>query len=313
MLLTDIALYVASFFAIWLGTGLIVKSVNGFSKKLHVSEFAVSFFILGILTSIPEIAVGLTSITEARPGIFVGNLIGGVIVIFFLVIPILAILGKGIKLGIDMSKTNLVLMLGVVALPVLLALDNKINSGEAVFSIMVYLILFFVMQRRDGILNGSNHKLMRIKSYSLFDLFKIILGVGMVFISSQLIVQKTILFAEIFKISPFVISLIFLSLGTNLPEISIAIRSVFSKSKEVAFGDYIGSAAANTAILGVLVLLNGGEVVTDTNFKTTLAFMLVGLGTFYYFAKSHRDISRKEGFALLIIYGAFIVSQVLGD
>lgn len=313
MLLTDIALYVASFFAIWLGTGLIVKSVNGFSKKLHVSEFAVSFFILGILTSIPEIAVGLTSITEARPGIFVGNLIGGVIVIFFLVIPILAILGKGIKLGIDMSKTNLVLMLGVVALPVLLALDNKINSGEAVFSIMVYLILFFVMQRRDGILNGSNHKLMRIKSYSLFDLFKIILGVGMVFISSQLIVQKTILFAEIFKISPFVISLIFLSLGTNLPEISIAIRSVFSKSQEVAFGDYIGSAAANTAILGVLVLLNGGEVVTDTNFKTTLAFMLVGLGAFYYFAKSHRDISRKEGFALLIIYGAFIVSQVLGD
>lgn len=306
----DILLYIFSFIAIWFGTGLIVRSVDGFSKKLHVSEFAVSFFILGILTSIPEIAVGLTSINEARPGIFVGNLIGGVIIIFFFVIPLLAILGNGIKLGKDMGKSNLLLMLGVVTVPVLFSLDKKITSAEAIFSILVYLILFFVMQNRDGILDKSNHKLMKIKSYSLFDLLKTILGVGIVFASSHFIVDKTILISEVLNISPFIISLIFLSMGTNLPEISLAVRSVFVKSKDVAFGDYIGSASANTIILGVLVLLNGGEVVTESNFRTTLAFILVGLGAFYYFARSHKDISRKEGFVLILIYIAFIASQV---
>lgn len=307
----DIVLYVLSFIAIWFGTGLIVRSVNGFSKKLHVSEFAVSFFILGILTSIPEIAVGLTSINEARPGIFVGNLIGGVIIIFFFVIPLLAVLANGIKIGQDLSKTNLLLTLGVVTVPILFTLDKKITSAEAIFSILVYLILFFVMQNRDGILDKSNHKLMKIKSYSLFDLLKTIVGVGIVFVSSQFIVQKTILISELLNVSPFIISLIFLSMGTNLPEISLAVRSVFSKSKDVAFGDYIGSASANTIILGVLVLLSGGEVAVETNFKTTLAFVLVGLGAFYYFARSHKDISRKEGFALMLVYVGFVISQII--
>ncbi len=308
----DIALYIGSFFAIWFGTGIIVRAVNGFSKKLNVSEFAVSFFILGILTSIPEIAVGLTSITENKPGIYVGNLIGGVIILFFLVIPLLAILTNGIKLGPDMNKTNLVMTLGVCLLPILFSLDKKINSGEAIFSILVYAILFFVMQKGDGILNKSNHKLMKIKSYSLIDLFKTIAGVAIVFFSSQLIVQKTILISEILNISPFIISLIFLSIGTNLPEISLAIRSAFmKKSQEVVFGDYIGSASANTVILGILVLLSGGNIVIENNFKTTLAFILVGLGAFYYFARSHRDISRKEGIVLILVYLGFVVSQIM--
>lgn len=311
MLATDIALYVASFFAIWFGTGLIVRSIDGFSRKLKISQFAISFFVLGILTSIPEMAVGVTSIAERRPGIVVGALLGGIIVIFFLVIPLMAIIGKGLKLGTELSKTNLLFTFAALLLPMVYVLDKKITSAEAIFSILVYVILFFLMQRKDGILDNSNHKLMKLKSYSLIDLFKTIAGVGLVFASSQIIVQKTIVFSEIFRVSPFVISLIFLSVGTNLPELSLGIRSILSRKKDIAFGDYVGSAAANTAILGVMVLLNGGEIQTETNFKLTLTFALIGLGAFYYFAKSHRDISRKEGLALLIIYVAFVLSEVL--
>jgi len=48
---------------------------------------------------------------------------------------------------------------------------------------------------------------------------------------------------------------LFLSVGTNLLELSITITSIWKKHKEVAFGDYLGSAAANTFLFGVLTLM----------------------------------------------------------
>ena len=58
----DIFLYLLSFVFIWFGAGLIVSSVDAFARKLRISSFALSFFVLGILTSLPEISVGINSI-----------------------------------------------------------------------------------------------------------------------------------------------------------------------------------------------------------------------------------------------------------
>ena len=68
--------YIFSFLLIWFVAGLIVTSVDRLAHKLNLSSFAVSFFLLGILTSVPEISVGINSLIDKKPEIFVGNLIG---------------------------------------------------------------------------------------------------------------------------------------------------------------------------------------------------------------------------------------------
>ena len=136
-------LYILSFILIWLGAGLIVNSIDKYAKKLHISSFAVSFFILGFLTSTPEIAVGISSIIEKDPEIYVGNLIGGIIIIFLFIIPILAIFGRGITLSHQLSKRNLLLSLAVCAAPAFLILDNKVTVFEGFLLIFFYIILFY--------------------------------------------------------------------------------------------------------------------------------------------------------------------------
>ena len=59
--------YILSFFIIWLGAGLIIKSVDKIAEKLKLSAFAVSFFVLGILTSIPEMAISITAVIDKKP------------------------------------------------------------------------------------------------------------------------------------------------------------------------------------------------------------------------------------------------------
>jgi cation:H+ antiporter len=306
LLLVDVAIYIAAFALIWSGTGLIVSSIDKMSRKLGVSSFGISFIVLGILTSTPEFAVGLTSIAEGKSEIFVGNLLGGIILIFLFIIPFLAVIGKGIKLDHGLDKFTILFCLLVILAPSLLILDNRVTAEEGILLISMYFMLIFFIMRREGLLLRQNAKLLEIKSYSLTDIFKILGGVTLVFIASNLIVTKTILFAEVLNVSPYLISLIALSLGTNLPELSLAIRSVVSRKKEVAFGDYLGSAATNTLLFGVFTLLNNGEILTSTNFVPTFIFTITGLGLFYIFTKSKNILSQYEGMILLSIYGLFL-------
>lgn len=302
--------YIASFAAIWFGAGLIVSSVDRFSRRLRLSSFAVSFIILGLLTSTPEFAVGLTAVSENNPQVFIGNLIGGIPVIFLLIIPILAIFGNGIKLNHDFDTKNILFTLGVIAAPSIFLLDKKISNPEGIILILLYIVLILFIERKHGFLDRSNTETLDIKAYSYKDLIKILIGIGIVFVSSQIIVDKTLYFSAILNISAFYISLIVLSIGTNLPELSLAVRSIVFGKKDIALGDYMGSAAANTLLFGVFTLLSKEEVLTVNSFFITFLFVVGGLILFYFLSRSHTTLSRGSGFILFFIYLIFAFSQL---
>lgn len=309
-IITDIVLYIVSFIAIWFGAGLVIKSVDKIAHKLRLSSFAVSFFILGLLTSIPEAAVSINAVIDNKPEVFVGTLLGGIVVIFLFIIPLLAIMGKGVKLNHNLDNKELIGLLAVIALPGLVVIDHKVTNFEGILLIVGYAVAFYFIQRKHGILKENNTEVLSVKSYSFLDLAKVAAGIGIVFISSRFIVSQTLSFAEILNIPAFYISIIVLSLGANIPEISIAVRAIASGKKDIAFGDYLGSASANVLLFGIFTLINNGEVFTFDSFIITFLFIISGLGLFYYFAQSKEDISKKEGLILLGIYILFILFEI---
>lgn len=311
MLLFNILLYLGAFIFIWIGSGLIVSSVDRFSKKLRISSFIISFVILGLLTSTPEFAVGLQAVADHDAEIFVGNLLGGIPVIFLFVIPILAMLGNGINLKNELDKKTLVFSLIVIAAPSFLVLDKRITNIEGAALIALYLTLVYFVQRKHKLFDPNNFQTLKIKLYSYIDILKVLIGIGIVFVSSNVIVDKTLFFADYLNVSAFYIGLIVISLGTNLPELSLAIRSVILGKKDVAMGDYMGSAAVNTFLFGLFTLLHNGEVITVTNFVVTFFFISIALVLFYVFSRSKNTISRKEGAILFALYIVFVSVELL--
>lgn len=308
--IVSLIFYITSFVVIWLGAGLILGSVERIAHKLRASSFAVAFFVLGILTSIPETSVSINAVIDHSPEIFVGTFLGGTIVIFLLIIPLLAILGKGVKLDHDLDRNNLIGLLAVIAAPGLVIIDHRVTNFEGVLLVLAYAVIFFFIQRKHGLLEKKEEQTFTRKAFSFYDLALVALGVGMVLVSSQFLVHQTLAYAKLFDISAFYISLLVLSIGTNLPEISLAIRATLSGKKTVAFGDYLGSAAANTLLFGIFTLVNDGESFTFNSFAITFIFMTTGLILFYYFSRSRKDISRKEGLVLLLVYLSFVVYEV---
>jgi cation:H+ antiporter len=295
---------------IWYGAGRIVKSADKFSHKLKISSFAFSFLVLGLLTSTPEFAVGLTALAEGKPDIYIGNLIGGIPVLFLFVIPVLALLGKGLALKKSINQKNLLLSFGVILLPSVFIIDQKVTIIESVLSIMAYGILLFFVQREKGVFDNGNKTLLSIKSYSLKDILEVIYGIGLVFVASHYIVDGTRYFAEFFNISTFFLSLILVSLGTNLPELSLAIKSALEGKKDVAFGDYVGSGAANTLLFGLFGIIYGKTAMVNDNFLVSCLMLLTGLCLFYLFARTKYLISQIEGVFLIILFLLFGVAQL---
>lgn len=310
MALGNLFLYIFSFVLIWLGSGLIVSSTSRFAERLRLSSFAVSFLLLGLLTSTPEFSVGLQAVADQSPGIFVGNLLGGIIVIFLLIIPLLAIFGNGISLKHELDQKTLLIASIVIAAPSIFVLDKKVTSLEGLVLIVIYLILVFIVQRKNGLFDQSNSRLMNVKSYSYKDILKVLLGIGLVFLSSHVIVEQTVFFANALGVSTFYIGLLVVALGTDLPELTLALRSVITGKKEIAMGDYLGAAAGSTLLFGLFTLLSDGEVLTVSNFLTTFVFIALGIGFFFFFSRTKQYLSRNAGFMMLGTYALFIIFEL---
>ena len=311
MIIFRILFYLVSFLIIWYCSGIIIKSVENLAHRLKISPFTMSFFVLGILTSIPEFSVGINSIINKTPDIFVGNLLGASLIIFILIIPLLAVFGGGVKLIHQLSENNLIFSLLVVAAPVFLIADNLLTRTEGVFLILIYFILFYFIEKKDGLMGIKIPKKKLFNKNFLEDTVELLLSALIIFLVSKYIVTETVYFSDQLKVSQFIISLIVLSIGTNLPEISLAVRSIIEGKNEVALGDYLGSAAANSLFFGLFTLFNGSRVNLNVYSFRIMLLTILGLGVFYIFSRSKKNISKHEGKILLLIYLLFIVSQVL--
>jgi len=303
--------YSLSFIGIWIGSGLAIRSVERLSRSLKISSFLVSFIVLGLCTSISELSVRINSVIAKDPEIYVGNLVGATIVIFMLIIPLLTILGKSISITREFRGYNLPISLGVVILPALLALDGRIDKLDSFLAIGSYLLLLTKLQSKKGILE----KIKKINHNSSLkigkEILKVIIGVLMIFVSSRIIVIQTKYLSNILGVSPFLISLLLIGIGTNLPEISLVVRSAFMRNHQVAFGDYVGSAAFNTFLLGFLSVMYGKPVLLNNSYLISLIFLVVGLVLFYKFCRSKNSLSSKEGFILFILYLLFFGIEVI--
>lgn len=315
-LLTHAVIFLLSAATIWFFSGVLVESVNRVARRLGKSGFSVAFFVLGFLTSIGEISVAFNSSISGTQELSAGNLVGASIVILFLIIPLLAIAGNGISVSKSISSRNLSFALLVIALPTLFSVDGGASRVEALIMLLLYATLLYLIERQPPLSKAAEKVKEELEEIdksgsTLAHGLRILGGACIIFLSGHILVKEAVYFADVFGSPASLIGLILLSIGTNVPELGIALQAILKKHKDVALGDYLGSASANTVIFSLLVLLGGDFPLEPTEFQ--IAFVLFGSGlvAFYFFARSAHRLSRNEAYILLGFYVAFLLTQLL--
>ncbi|MBY0110703.1 hypothetical protein K2Y00_01725 [Patescibacteria group bacterium] len=307
----NLVIFFASAAVLWFFAGSLVSAVDRLAKHLHKSGFSVAFLVLGLLTSISEFSVATNSILAGAPEVSVGNLIGATFVIMFLIIPIFAIAGNGIRLAHAISQRNLLFALAAIMLPALLVMDGNVTATEGLLSILVYAALFYAIRRQHTTLVTAAPEPEQRGVSTLFrDIGRIVVGAIGIFLATHFLVEESVYFANLLTIPASLIGLLILSIGTNLPELVIAVRSIAGKRMDIAFGDYLGSASMNLVIFGFVAIASGTFFLEASEFFLTTSLMLVGVPLFYLFARSEHKLSRMEGGVLLLFYVVFLVIQL---
>lgn len=306
-------LFLLSLGVVWFFAGILIDAIDRVAKRFNKNGFTVAFFVLGFLTSISEISVAVNATWEGRPQISAGNLIGASFVILLFIVPFLAVFGKGISLKNTISRKSLGLALFTILLPAFFVLDGSISRLEGLSILSFYLVLVYSLHRSGSVLKTLeqvDESIASKKHASFWDALKILAGAGFIFAAGHFLVNESVYFSKLFGVPGSLIGLVLLSIGTNVPELVIAIRSVYKKHKDIAFGDYLGSAVANTPIFGLLALFNGRFSVEPNEFLPAFFLMFLGLLLFYFFAGSKNSISRGEGWVLFLVYVTFLATQI---
>jgi cation:H+ antiporter len=141
-----IAFLILSIIGVIAGAAIIVNSVIKLSAEIGLPEYLISFFIVGIGTSLPELSVELAAIRKKQYGIFLGDLMGSNITdatfalgIGPLLFPTAVSAGLIIPLSIYVIAASLVIV-------ALFAWRKKIDKYAALVLIFIYLLSFIFIR-----------------------------------------------------------------------------------------------------------------------------------------------------------------------
>lgn len=285
------------------GGHLLVEGASGIASKFGLSPGLIGLTVVAFGTSAPELLVSINAALKGTSDIAIGNVVGSNIANISLVLGLSAIL---YPITIQKSVIKLDYFATVVSaiLLTVLSWDGLISRGEGIFFISCLVLLnWYFFRKLSGVLEEDEV----VSSNLLKSLFFLVLGVGGLYLGSDLFVDNAVVIAQTFGVTERVIGITVIAIGTSLPELVTSIIAGLNKKTDIAIGNVLGSNIMNIlAIIGITSIVQPIPV-SDT-FLTQDYMWMLGI-TFLLFPiiLTGRLIKRWEGGLLLGVYIVYIL------
>jgi cation:H+ antiporter len=300
-------------FLIWML--LLIKSADyatryasRLAKSFHLSEFIISFFIVAVISVMPETAISIMSAIDKIPVIGMATLLGSNVADLSLVFGIVALVSqKGLKVKSEILKEKgfyIILLL----LPVLLGFDGRYSRIDGTILISAGLFFFYRLSVDGKMFSHMNaHETGKGIRHNFLLLAA---SLAALLVCAHYAIKSGVAFAELINIPPVIISLTIISIGTCLPELLFSLRSARTRHDELALGDILGTVVTDaTIILGIVILIQPFSFDMRMVYVTGVAMFLAGVLA-VIFMETGKVLSKREGLMLLAYYAAFIAVEI---
>jgi len=296
-----------------LGSHLTINGALNIAEHFKLGQIFIGLTILAIGTDLPELFVDITGAihrlqgTETS-GLIIGETIGtcfGQIALTLGIVGLFAVL--------TLTKKELVrdgsMMLGSILLLLLLSLDGKLSRFDGAVLIVVYLIYFGMLFREEKIFG----KIKRAPSFKLgWSIISLLSGFAILIYSSNIAITNAVSLAEIWGVKQSLIGILLLGLGTSLPELFLALTSLYKKATPLAIGNLVGS-----NIFDILFTVGAGSVISEFIVNKNILLFDIPFLFFtsviaLYFLRTKMRIHRHEAVVLILIYIAYIGFKLWG-
>lgn len=304
-----IAILFAALFALVRGADLFVEGAKRIGIALGMSSFAVGVLIVGLGTSLPELASSLAAVMADSTEIVVANVVGSNITNVLLIVGVLGVIGGPVVIDKDLLKTELPIFFISTVHFVFSVYDGVIDRVESLllfgtFAAYMWYLFSPHNQAKDEMEVKNGDKKITIK-HIVFVFF----GVVAVLIGAHFTVQSAVEIATGLAIPIGLISIAAIAIGTSLPELFVSIQAARSGETELAIGNIFGSNAFNILLVigipGLLAPLVAGEVVMHLGLG-----ILVAASMILFINGLAKQVQRWEGVMMLIFFAFFLVKLI---
>ena len=305
MLINSGLIFVGLFFLYYGGELLVTGSLR-LAQSFKISPFIIGATVIGFGTSTPELAVSLMASLQDSGDLALGNVIGSNITNIGLVLGLTALivpLTIEKQRFIDESPPLIITSLIIVVF----AWNNYLGRTEGFIMICLLVIyLWRAFQTKEKIdLDLSEDHLFSEYGGSSFQTFLVILGIIMLILGANWMVEGATGIARKLGVSEWFIGVSIVALGTSLPELVSSLIAAKKGHGEMAIGNVFGSNIFNILmVIGTTSLIQplsiGEEIYTDLIYTTALTCLLLLL------IRMENVVRKRDGIILIVCYGSYV-------
>lgn len=304
-----VGILVAALYVLVRGADLFVEGAKQVGASFGMSSFAIGVLIVGLGTSLPELASSLAAVVAGETEIVIANAVGSNITNILLIVGVLAALSGPVMINRNLLKTELPIFFIATVHFVASVHDGVVDRVEA-------LLLFGTFCAYMWYLFSSNNtakKEMAVKEkkgrVTVKNIVFIVFGITAVLLGAHYTVTMAVNIATSLAVPIGLVSIGAIAIGTSLPELFVSIQAMKSGETDLAIGNIFGSNAFNilmvVGIPGLFAPLEAGEVVMNLGITVLIAASLI-----LFVVGLARQVQRWEGMAMLIFFSFFLIKLV---
>lgn len=301
----DYILLVVGFALLIKGADLFVDGSSALARLLKIPSVIIGLTIVAMGTSAPEAAVSITAGMAGNNAIAISNVLGSNVFNSLMVVGVCGAMAA-FKVNKDILKRDLPVNIAISILLVVLLLDKNLSRGDGLL-LLAGMVIFIVtmiraaMKERSGALEEEVENLPPLKCLIL-----IVIGIAAIIAGGQFVVDSASNIALTWGLSQTFVGLTIVAIGTSLPELVTSIVATRKGESGLALGNAVGSNVFN--ILFILGASSALHPIPVEAVSIIDAVFLVGVAlSIYAFSKTKEEVSRWEGFCLVVAYFVYTI------
>jgi cation:H+ antiporter len=309
MIILNLILFLASLAILIKFAGYAIKYSSRLAKALSLPEFLVSFFIIAVISVLPEATISIISAFRGEAELGLGTLLGSNVTDLTLVFGIVTLFSSGgIKVKSKILNDKFFYLI-LLLFPLLLGFDGRFSRIDGTILLTIG-VLFFVRTYTESKKFRKKFKNSKREPFKK-SLFLLILVLAVIIASAYFTVKFAVDFSTDAKIPEILIGLAIIALGTCLPELIFSIKAVKNNHDDLALGDILGTVVADaTIILGLVAIISPFSYNPSSIYITGGAMFLAGIFVIT-FMKTDKSINKIEGLLLIFFYILFLILEFI--
>jgi cation:H+ antiporter len=302
------------------GGELFVAGSVALSLLLGIPQIVIGLTVVSMGTSAPELFVSLISTIQGNLGVVgadnlaVSNIVGSNIFNVLVVLGLSAVIVP-LRVKSRLVKRDVPLLLGVSMAVWGMASGGRV-TWQAGVALLVATVMNIIWEMRTAGENPdeANDIDDAERSSPLVAGVKLAAGLVLLVAGSQLLVQGATAAALALGVSTTVIGLTIVAAGTSMPELVTSLVAAYRGKADLAIGNVVGSNLLNQlVILGLCATVSGtrGLGVDPVMIQRDLPIMVLTTLACLPIFWTQGVITRLEGGILVLLYGVYLVEQLL--